>query len=63
MTQFVPTHVHVKTGRLYRVLMETRWESNLDEVVVYEGADGNIWVRPKAQFYDGRFQEVPKSDS
>lgn len=31
---------------------------DMEEVVIYQGEDGNIWVRPKAEFFDGRFEEV-----
>lgn len=47
---------HLKTGGLYEVLGMARLEWNLDPVVVYRSEhDGSLWVRPEAEFYDGRF--------
>ena len=51
------THRHRKGG-LYRVLSEGVWEPDRSTVVIYDDQDGTIWVRPKSQFEDGRFEKV-----
>lgn len=50
-----PTHRHVKTGGEYRVLARGKIEATLAPIVVYENRDGETWVRPVAEFEDGRF--------
>ena len=35
--------------------------SDEQEVVVYAGADGRLWVRPVSEFYDGRFEKLGES--
>lgn len=52
-----PTHRHRKGG-LYRVILEGIWEPARSEVVIYDDRDGAVWVRPKAEFYDGRFEAI-----
>ena len=54
-----PTHRHLKTGSLYRVVCEARIEATLDHVIVYESHYGDVWTRPKTEFYDGRFERLP----
>jgi hypothetical protein len=53
---------HIKTGGYYRVLYEGVMESDLTPVVIYRNVDPNadtrVWVRNKADFYDGRFEKV-----
>ena len=50
---------HVKTGGLYETLSFGEMESDLSMMVIYRSvADGRIWIRPEAEFYDGRFVEV-----
>lgn len=50
---------HVRTGGLYEVLVaDARIEATLEPVVVYKSmTDGVVWVRPVAEFMDGRFHE------
>lgn len=52
-----PTHRHRKGG-LYRVLHEGVWEPDRSAVVIYDDADGQVWVRPRAEFDDGRFSPL-----
>lgn len=58
-----PTHRHVKTGGLYRVLLRNvklqikpnDGIADMSDMVLYVGADGTVWVRPADEFNDGRF--------
>lgn len=52
-----PTHRHRKGG-LYRKLGEAIWEPERSLVVIYDDAAGQVWVRPKQEFEDGRFTPV-----
>lgn len=39
---------------------ETVWKSvDMREVAIYRGADGQLWVRPRDEFEDGRFEPLP----
>ena len=56
------TYRHLKTGGKYRVLSENaRIEAegmDGEYQVAYQSLkDGQVWVRPKAEFFDGRFVE------
>ena len=51
---WTPTHRH-KKGGLYRVVAHGLLEADRSDVVVYDDAEGTTWVRPAAEFYDGRF--------
>jgi hypothetical protein len=54
-----PTHRHLKTGGLYRVLHEGAIEANLTPCIIYQNvASGAIWVRPSSEFWDGRFADL-----
>lgn len=54
--RFDPTHRHVKSGRLYRELRRGVLEADMTPVVIYDDAEGRTcWVRPAAEFDDGRF--------
>lgn len=53
------THKH-KKGGLYRVLHDSVLSSDdLSLFVVYDDNSGRIWVRPKIEFDDGRFEKLP----
>ena len=52
--RFVPTHRHRKGG-LYRKLAEGVLEADRSAVVIYDDAEGTIWVRDAGEFGDGRF--------
>lgn len=56
------THRHRKGG-LYRRLGDAVWEPDRSPVVIYDDADGNVWVRPKDSFEDGRFTALSAPDS
>lgn len=60
-TSFVPTHRHRKGGD-YRFLATGIDEATREPVVIYDDADGTIWVRAKAEFEDGRFTPL-KTDA
>lgn len=49
---------HLKSGHCYRVITEALIEATLDRVVIYQSIEQpeHVWVGPKAQFYDGRFE-------
>ena len=55
--KWVPTHRH-KKGRAYRVLTEGVLEADRSEVVIYEDVQGEVWVRSKKEFFDGRFTPI-----
>lgn len=46
-----PTHRH-KKGGLYRKLGQAVLETDRSDVVIYDDADGTVWVRPIAEFSD-----------
>ena len=51
---------HVKTGGLYE-LVETKamMRADITAVVIYRSLfDGQLWVRPHAEFFDGRFRNL-----
>lgn len=50
---------HVKSQGLYTVIGEGLQESDLEPVVIYRSLfDGELWVRPTSEFYDGRFRNI-----
>ncbi len=51
---WTPTHQHRKGG-LYRERMRGVLEADRSEVVIYDDAEGTVWVRPVSEFDDGRF--------
>lgn len=57
-------YMHLKTGGLYVVLTEAEIEHDLTSAVVYKSlADGRVWVRPCAEFYDeNRFRNLSRND-
>ena len=46
-----PTHQH-KKGGYYAELMRATREHDLKPMVVYQGRDGTVWVRPAEEFDD-----------
>lgn len=49
---------HVKSGKVYWIVRIGKIEADLTEAVVYEDSFRNVWVRPYANFMDGRFVAV-----
>ena len=56
----VPRRVkHVKSGGTYRIIVQARIEHDQSDVVVYQSKQhGTVWVRPTAEFCDGRFVAI-----
>jgi hypothetical protein len=52
-----------RKGGFYKVLAVGRIEADLAPVVVYQSQkDWLVWVRPLAEFEDGRFEEIPDNE-
>lgn len=61
---------HKVRGTTYRVLFEAAKASSiitaLDDMtmVVYQSeTDGQVWVRPAIEFFDGRFEMLPEASA
>jgi hypothetical protein len=54
---FVATHRHRKGG-VYRLLCYGTNEADRTAVAIYDDASGTVWVRPAAEFDDGRFEAL-----
>jgi hypothetical protein len=57
------TYRHLNTDGTYRVLsekarIETEGMDGEHQVIYQSLKDGQIWVRPKAEFFDGRFERI-----
>ena len=52
-----------RKGGLYRIIARGRLESDLTPVVIYQALAGSeYWVRPTAEFEDGRFEALDRLD-
>lgn len=54
---------HVKRGTIYELVSVASIQTDTplndyDQVMVYRGEDGQVWVRPLAEFNDGRFEPI-----
>lgn len=55
---------HKKRGTNYRILNHAPFQlsktvADGDQVVIYQDIEsGQVWVRPTAEFYDGRFELI-----
>lgn len=53
------SHIHLKTGGKYVLLGRGLLENNKTPVCIYQGVvTGQVWVRPAAEFDDGRFEQL-----
>ncbi len=52
--------IHKKTQGLYIIIdMDANIEATMEKAVVYKSlADGQVWVRPTSEFFDGRFENL-----
>ncbi len=54
---------HNKTKEVYQILHECKIEESNTLAVAYMNlVDEVIWVRPKAEFFDGRFSKIKVKD-
>jgi hypothetical protein len=57
-----PTHRHVKSGGEYRLIGKGFLEASAliitTEMAIYVNQGGDFWVRPLAEFEDGRFEVI-----
>ena len=50
---------HKKTGGLYQIVTRAKIEATMENAVVYRSIEHHgTWVRPEAEFLDGRFERV-----
>lgn len=51
---------HVKSGGLYEIVDDHALiEADITAAVIYRSLfDGQLWVRPHAEFFDGRFRNL-----
>lgn len=50
---------HRKTDNYYFIIGEVVLENTLEEAIIYKDIkSGRVWVRPKKEFMDGRFEKV-----
>ena len=50
---------HLKTGGVYQMMMRVTREDDLAELIVYRSTrTGQLWCRPSAEFFDGRFEAL-----
>jgi hypothetical protein len=59
----VKLYRHKKTNGLYQIVRHGRMQcaepiEDMTSVVVYRDKDGELWVRPIKEFFDGRFEEM-----
>lgn len=55
--------VHKKRNTSYKIIGEgtlkfsTKPELDDTEMIIYKGFDEKVWIRPKTEFFDGRFRK------
>ena len=48
---------HKKSGGLYTIVGEAIIESTMQKATIYKSLhDDKLWIRPKDEFHDGRFE-------
>lgn len=47
-----------RKGGLYTIIGFGLIEADLTPSVIYGDHNGNIWVRPCSEFFDGRFERI-----
>lgn len=53
---------HIKSGGRYRLIARGHLEADLTPVTIYAAeTDGTVWVRPTAEFDDGRFEPIEET--
>ena len=62
-SDFSPDYKHVKRGTVYDLMCEDAifqgdFVNDNDVLCIYMGENGQIWVRLKEEFHDGRFEEI-----
>lgn len=50
--------LHIKSGRIYRVVNLAYREEDLEVVVIYHDESLVHWVRHLSEFIDGRFKQL-----
>lgn len=60
---FIPDYRHKKRGTVYDLMCDDAifqgdYVNDNDTICIYMGENGQIWVRLKEEFYDGRFEEI-----
>jgi len=60
---------HIKRGGVYSIIGNAQVQAPDDApltdyelVVVYRDHEGELWVRRKSEFYDGRFERIAATD-
>lgn len=59
---------HIKRGTTYTIVGTARVQTtepmvDYTSVIVYKDESGNLWVRPKTEFFDGRFKEILQDEN
>jgi hypothetical protein len=65
MTTTASRYRHKKRGTSYTIVGTAQVQApddapltDFEVVVVYRGDDGNLWVRRRSEFFDGRFEQL-----
>ena len=50
---------HLRTNRIYCLLMRASDKTTGEEVVVFQSVKtGRVWIRPSREFFDGRYEDL-----
>ncbi len=59
-----PLYRHLKSGVIYNLIMTAKMEKDQEAVCVYRSMETfAVWVRPEAEFHDGRFELLPPEEA